>query len=64
VPDSGVDYFVNTSASETRDVVHLEGALFASPDPGFTLCTVKENELIITFVNVEGEIIYQHVRRK
>jgi hypothetical protein len=25
---------------------------------------VKENELIITFVNVEGEIIYQHVRRK
>jgi hypothetical protein len=59
-----VDFFVNTSASQTRDVVPFEGALFGSPDPGFTLCTVKETELIITFVNAEGEIIYQRVRRK
>jgi hypothetical protein len=64
VPGSGVDYIVNTSASQTREVVHFEGALFGSPDPGFTLCTVKDTELIITFVNDEGEIIYQYVRSK
>jgi hypothetical protein len=64
VPGSGVDYVVNTSASQTREVVHLEGALFGSPDPGFTLCTVTDTELIITFVNDEGEIIYQYARSK
>jgi len=64
VPGSGVDYVVNTSASQTREVVHFEGTLFASPDPGFTLCTVTETELIITFVNDEGKIIYQYARRR
>ncbi len=64
VQGSSVDYFVNSSASQTRQVVPIEGTLFGSPDPGFTLCTVKETELIITFVNKEGEIIYQHKRRK
>jgi hypothetical protein len=62
VPGSGVDFFVNSSASQARKVVPFEGALFASPEPGFTLCTVKERELIITFVNREGKILYQHVR--
>ncbi len=64
VPGSDVEYIVNTSASLTREVVPFEGTLFASPDPGFTLCTVKEKELIITFVNDEGRIIYQYSRTK
>jgi len=64
VPGSDVDYFVNSSASQARQVVHFEGALFGSPDPGFSLCTVKETELIVTFVNKEGEIIYQYERKK
>jgi len=64
VPGSGVDYFVNSSASQSREVVPFEGALFASPDPGFSLCTVKDQKLIITFVNQDGKIIYQHSRVK
>lgn len=64
VQGSGIDYFVNTSASLTRQVVHFEGALFGSSDSGFSLCTVKAEELIITFVNKEGEIIYQYERRQ
>jgi 3',5'-cyclic AMP phosphodiesterase CpdA len=64
VPGSEVDYFVNTSASLTREVVPFDGALFSSSDPGFSLCTVTETELVTTFVNDEGEIIYQHRRAK
>jgi hypothetical protein len=64
VPDSGVDYFVNSSASQSREVVPYEGALFGSPLSGFSLCSAKEKELIITFVNKEGEIIYQYARKK
>lgn len=64
VPGSGVDYFVNTSGSQTRTVVPFEGALFVSSDPGFTLCTVTSTKLITTFVNEHGRIIYQYVRTK
>jgi len=64
VQGSDVDYFVNSSASQTRKVVHFEGALFSSSEPGFSLCTIKETELIFTFVNKAGEIIYQYARRK
>jgi 3',5'-cyclic AMP phosphodiesterase CpdA len=62
VSGSEVDYVVNTSASLTREVVPFEGALFSSPDPGFTLCTATDRELIMTFVNAEGKIIYQYSR--
>jgi len=64
VPGSGVDYFVNSSASQSREVVEIEGAVFGSPEAGFSLCTVTETELTITFVNQEGEIIYQYERKK
>lgn len=64
VPSSKLDYFVNSSASQSRPVVPFEGALFGSPDPGFSLCTTTEMELIITFVNKEGGIIYQYARQK
>jgi hypothetical protein len=64
VPGSDVDYFVNTSASLSREVVPFEGALFGSPEPGFTLCTVTPTELITTFVNDKGRIIYRYVRTK
>ena len=64
VPGSGVDYFVNSSASQSRVVVPFEGALFTNPGTGFTLCTVKEAELTITSVDKNGKIIYQHSRVK
>ncbi len=64
VPGSDVDYFVNTSGSQTRKVEPFEGALFVGSDPGFTLCTVTPTELITTFVNEQGRIIYQYVRTK
>jgi 3',5'-cyclic AMP phosphodiesterase CpdA len=62
VPESGIDYIVNTSASLTREVVHLEGAVFGSPDSGFTLCTATETELIFHFVNERGRVIYEYSR--
>lgn len=64
VSGSSVDYFVNSSASLSRDVINSEYQLYASPESGFSLCTVKENELVISFVNKEGKIIYQYSRKK
>ena len=41
IANSDIDYFVNSSASLTREVLHFEGALFGSPDAGFSLITAK-----------------------
>jgi hypothetical protein len=64
VEGSDIDYFVNSSASQTRKIDPIEGQLFGSPDSGFTLCTVNDNELVIKFVNKVGEIIYSYSRKK
>ena len=62
VPGSGIDYVVNSSASKSRKVVPFDGALFASPETGFSLCSVTATELTLTFVNAEGKILYQFTR--
>ncbi|MGC9364373.1 MAG: metallophosphoesterase [Fidelibacterota bacterium] len=67
VKGSDIDYLINTSGSQAREADErhrTEGQLFTSSDSGFSLCTVKEDELIITFVNKKGEIIYQYARSK
>ena len=64
VPGSGVDYVVNSSASLSRIVVPFEGALFGSPETGFSLCSVTETEITLTFVNAEGKILYQYARTR
>jgi 3',5'-cyclic AMP phosphodiesterase CpdA len=62
VPGSTVDWVVNSSASKSRKVVPFNGALFASPETGFSLCSVSETELTLTFVNADGKILYQYTR--
>lgn len=43
-------------------MVPFDGALFASPETGFSLCSATETELTLTFVNAEGKILYQYAR--
>jgi 3',5'-cyclic AMP phosphodiesterase CpdA len=62
VPGSTVDWVVNSSASKSRKVVPFDGARFASPETGFSLCSVSETELTLTFVNADGKILYQYTR--
>lgn len=64
VPDSGIDYFVNSSASQSREVVEIDGHVFGSPETGFSLVTLNEVELIYTMLNKEGKIIYQYKRKE
>jgi len=64
VEGSDVDYFINSSASQTRNVDPLSGQLFGSSDSGFTLCTITDTELTIIFINKEGKILYQYSRSK
>ena len=59
-----VDYLVNSSGSLARPVKAIEGTQFCSPDEGFTLVNVADNQLTIYLINDKGEIIYQFSRQK
>ena len=59
-----VNYIVNSSASQSRDVNKTDGTLFCNPDPGFTLCSVSKKNFTFSFINHKGETIYKYVLKK
>jgi 3',5'-cyclic AMP phosphodiesterase CpdA len=61
---SSIDYFVISSASQSREVVSPEGAVFTSSSTGFALCSLNDTVLITTLVDKTGNTIYQHTRKK
>jgi len=63
VNNSPVDYFVNTSASLTRKVVKRNDMAFSSSDSGFILCSVEDNQIIVSCINKTGKIIYQYIKK-
>ncbi len=60
---SSIDYFVNSSASQSREVVPFDGTAFMSSATGFALCSLNDSELVTTLIDKAGKIIYQHKRK-
>jgi hypothetical protein len=60
---SAIDYFVNSSASQSRVVVPFEGTIFSSSATGFALCSLNDSILVTSFIDKTGKIIYQHSRK-
>ncbi len=58
--NSRVEYVVNSAASLSRPVQPIEGTLFCSPDPGFTVCSVTSGTFTFSLVNHTGEVIYRY----
>lgn len=60
---SSIDYFVNSSASQSREVVPFEGTVFTSSATGFALCSLNDSVLVTTLIDKAGKVIYQHKRK-
>ena len=59
-PDNhNVNYVVNSSASNSRPVNPIEGTIFCSPDPGYSVFTVSATQIRFLFINHTGEKIYE-----
>lgn len=58
--NSSVEYVVNSSGSLARKVKTTEDTRFCSPEAGFTLCSLTDNELSFFFINGKGEEIYSY----
>ncbi len=61
---SDVEYVVNSSASLSRKVKTTVDTRFCSDKAGFTVCSVTDNSIEITFVDSKGNIIYTYHRSK
>ena len=64
VPDSSIDYVVNSSASLSRNVKPIEGTQFCSPETGFSVIGADKNELCLHMVDKKGNILYSVKRTK
>jgi hypothetical protein len=63
-PSSPVNYVVNSAASLSRPVKAMEGTLFCSGDPGFTLCSADADAFRFFFINQKGKTIYNYIITK
>ena len=63
-PESKIDYFVNTAASEVRPEANNEMTIFSASSPGFSICSATKTSLSIYFINIDGKAIYHYAREK
>lgn len=63
--DSGIDYIVNSSGSLSRpDVSPVEGTVFTSGKPGFSIIGATPDHLTLSMIDKNGNTIHQINRSK
>ena len=63
-PDSSIDYVVNSAGSLSRKVKPIEGTVFCSGEPGFSVCSVSKQEFNLYLVDKTGAILHTVTRKK
>ena len=59
-----VNYIVNSSASASRAVKNTDGTIFCNSNPGFTLCSVTQENFTFAFIDHKGETVYKYMIKK
>ena len=61
---SNIDYIVNSAASLSRKVNEIEGTRFCSREPGFSIITLSQNEMDLSMIDKQGQVLYTVKRNK
>lgn len=61
-PGSGVGYFTTAAISKTRDVRPIDGTIFCSSSPGFTVVSLKEDSITVYLLDGQARIIYKETQ--
>ena len=56
--DSPVDYVTNSAASLARQVEPVEGTVFCSHEPGFSIVTVSADTLQLRMIDKHGQVLH------
>ena len=61
---SDIDYIVNSAASLARKVKPIEGTLFCSPEPGFSIVSAGKKTLELRMIDKKGNVLHTVTRNK
>lgn len=64
MPQSDIDYIVNSSGSLSRTPQPTTGTVFCSGKPGFSLLTASRSNLTLNMIDSGGNILHSVVRTK
>ena len=64
LPESDIDYVVNSSGSLSREVKPVDGTVFCSDATGYSLITVDKDEIDLYMIDRDGKVIHTVKRTK
>ena len=64
IKGSDIDYVVNSAGALSRQVNAIEGTLFCSPEPGFSILSASKELLTLRMIDKKGNILYELKRTR
>lgn len=64
VPGSDIDYITNSAGSLARKVKPIEGTVFCSPEPGFSIVSADKKRLELRMIDKKGNVLHTVTRSK
>ena len=64
VPDSDIDYITNSAGSLSRQVKPIEGTVFCSSEPGFSIISATPKTLELRMIDKHGQVLHTVTRTK
>ena len=61
---SNIDYVVNSSAAESRNVRATKRTIYCSSEPGFSVLSANEKELSLYMIDKNGNVLHRVKRNK
>ncbi|WP_418697156.1 metallophosphoesterase [Bacteroides sp.] len=63
-PGSNIDYITNSAGSLSRKVNPIEGTIFCSPEPGFSIVSANKQTLELRMIDKRGNILHTVTHNK
>ncbi len=64
MPDSDIDYVVNSAGALSRKVKEVEGTVFCSSEPGFSIISADKEQLKMYMIDKNGNVLHTITRTK
>ena len=64
IKGSDIDYITNSAASLSRKVKPVEGTVFCSSEPGFSIVSADKSSLVLRMIDKQGNVLHTVTRSK
>lgn len=64
MPGTNIDYVTNSAGSLARKVKPIEGTVFCSPEPGFSIISADKKSLELRMIDKKGNVLHTVTQKK